>query len=50
MRRRSDRLSFGDGSDSARDTMSDEVAQAHLRETMLDRLLAALKASSQKGY
>lgn len=41
-RRRGDRLSFGYGSDSARETMSDEVAQAHLRETMLGRLVTAL--------
>jgi hypothetical protein len=29
--------------------MNDEVDQAERRWTMLDRLLAALKASSQKG-
>ena len=45
-RRRNDRLSFGYGSDSARETMSDEVARANLRETMLDRLLASLEAAS----
>jgi hypothetical protein len=44
--RRNDRLSFGYGSDSARDTMNDEVDQAQLRVTMLDRLLAALKKPS----
>jgi hypothetical protein len=49
MRRRSDRLAFGYGSDAARETMNDEVDQAERRWTMLDRLLVALKASSQKG-
>jgi hypothetical protein len=42
VRRRSGRLSFGYGSDSARDTMNDEVDQHQRRLTMLDRLLAAL--------
>jgi hypothetical protein len=46
VRRRSDRLSFGYGSDSARDTMNDEVDQAQLRETMLDRLLTTIKEAS----
>ena len=41
-RRRGDRLAFGYGSDSARDTMTDEVDRAKLRETMLDRLVTAL--------
>jgi hypothetical protein len=49
VRRRSDRLAFGYGSDAARETMNDEVDHAERRWTMLDRLLAALKASSQKG-
>jgi hypothetical protein len=42
VRRRSGRLSYGYGSDSARDTMNDEVDQHQRRLTMLDRLLAAL--------
>jgi hypothetical protein len=46
VRRRSDRLSFGYGSDSARETMNDEVDQAQLRETMLDRLLTTIKEAS----
>jgi hypothetical protein len=46
VRRRSDRLSFGYGSDSARETMHDEVDQAQLRETMLDRLLTTIKEAS----
>ena len=41
-RRRGDRLAFGYGSDSARETMTDEVDRAKLRETMLDRLITAL--------
>jgi hypothetical protein len=45
MRRRGDRLAFGYGTDAARETMSDEVDQAERRWTMLDRLLAALKAA-----
>jgi hypothetical protein len=46
VRRRSDRLSFGYGSDSARETMNDEVEQAQLRLTMLDRLLTTIKEAS----
>ena len=42
IRRRSGRLSFGYGTGSARDTMTDEVDQHQRRWTMLDRLLAAL--------
>jgi hypothetical protein len=42
VRRRSGRLSYGYGSDSARDTMNDEVGQHQRRLTMLDRLLTAL--------
>jgi hypothetical protein len=41
-RRRGDRLSFGYGSDSAREGMSAEVVQARRRYEMVDRLLAAL--------
>ena len=46
MRRRADRLSFGYGSDTARETMNDEVDQAERRRTMLDRLIAVLNAAS----
>jgi hypothetical protein len=45
-RRRGDRLSFGYGSDSARESMTDEVAQAERRWAMLDRLVIALKAAT----
>jgi hypothetical protein len=46
IRRRGDRLGFGYGSDSARETMIDEVDQAELRNAMLDRLLSALRAAT----
>ena len=46
IRRRADRLSFGYGSDKARETMNDEVDQAECRWTMLDRLLESLKTAS----
>jgi hypothetical protein len=48
IRRRGDRLSFGYGSDTARETMNDEVDQAERRWTMLDRLLASLKAATNR--
>jgi hypothetical protein len=47
-RRRGDRAFFGYGSDSARESMSAEVAQRRRRWTMLDRLLAALEASTRE--
>jgi hypothetical protein len=46
-RRRGDRLSFGYGSDSAREGMTAEVAQARRRYEMLDRLIAALDAATK---
>jgi hypothetical protein len=50
VRRRGDRLSFGYGSDSAREGMSAEVDQAERRWTMIDRLLKALdEASARDG-
>jgi len=42
-RRRGDRLSFGYGSESAREAMSDQVAWAGLRHAMVGRLLDALE-------
>ena len=45
-RRRGDRLSFGYGSDTAREGMSAEVVQARRRGEMLDRLIAALNAAT----
>lgn len=47
IRRRGDRLAFGYGTDSARETMDDEIDQAERRWTMLDRLLTALKDASR---
>jgi hypothetical protein len=47
IRRRADRLSFGYGSDTARETMNDEVDHAERRWTMLDRLISALNAASR---
>lgn len=46
IRRRADRLSFGYGTDSARETMNAEVDQAERRWAMLGRLLESLKAAS----
>ena len=46
IRRRGDRLAFGYGSDSARETMIDEVDEAARRHAILDRLLSALKAAT----
>jgi hypothetical protein len=46
-RRRGDRLSFGYGSETAREGMSAEVIQARRRGEMLDRLLAALDAATK---
>ena len=46
-RRRGDRLLFGYGTDSAREGMSAEVAQARRRIEMLDRLIAALDAATK---
>jgi hypothetical protein len=45
IRRRADRLSFGYGSDTARETMNDEVDQAERRWTMLGRLIESLKTA-----
>ena len=49
VRRRGDRLTFGYGSDSARESMSAEVDRAELRWTMIDRLLAAIDGESARG-
>jgi hypothetical protein len=46
-RRRGDRLSFGYGTDSAREGMSAEVIQARRRYELLDRLIAALDAATK---
>ena len=49
VRRRGDRLTFGYGSDSARESMNAEVDRAELRWKMIDRLLAAIDGESAKG-
>ena len=49
-RRRSDRLSFGYGTDAARATMNDEIDQAQRRVTLLDRLLKALDDASATDH
>lgn len=49
MRRRGTRHALGYGSDSARETMTDEVVQAERRHEMLDRLLTALRAPTDEG-
>ena len=46
-RRRGDRLSFGYGSESAREAMSAEIVQARQRYELLDRLIAALDAATK---
>lgn len=45
IQRRSGRHALGYGTDSARESMTDEVAFLRRRWTMLDRLLVALGAS-----
>jgi hypothetical protein len=49
-RRRGDRLSFGYGTDAARETMNDEIDQAQRRVTLLDRLLKALDDASARDH
>ena len=46
-RRRGDRLSFGYGTESAREGMSAEVVQARRRYELLDRLIEALDAATK---
>jgi hypothetical protein len=48
VRRRGDRLTFGYGSDSARESMNAEVDRAELRWTMIDRLLSALEETADE--
>lgn len=45
IQRRSGRHALGYGSDSARESMTDEVADLRRRWTMLDRLLEAIDAA-----
>jgi hypothetical protein len=46
LQRRGGRLSYGYGTESAREGMSSEVGRLRLRVEMLDRLLAALDDSA----
>lgn len=46
VRRNEVRLGAGYGDDTTRDAMADQAGRAALRRTMLDRLLAALRAGS----
>jgi hypothetical protein len=48
MRRRGLRHELGYGSDTARETMNDEVDHAERRWTMLGRLLESLEAASDR--
>jgi len=45
-RRRGARLSFGYGTDAARETLNEEIDQAQRRVALLDRLLKALDDAS----
>jgi hypothetical protein len=47
IRRRGMRHALGYGTDSARETMTDEVDQAERRHQMLDRVVSALRAASR---
>ena len=47
IRRRGARHAFGYGSDTARETMSDEVDQGERRHAMLDRLLKAIDEATR---
>lgn len=50
VRRRSGRLGFGYGTDSARESMSAEVDDRERRWMMLDRLLAALDSAPGEEF
>jgi hypothetical protein len=49
LQRRAGRHNLGYGSDTARDSMTDEVVQLRRRWEMLDRLIAALESAASKG-
>lgn len=49
VRRRGGRLSYGYGSDSARESMGAEAARARRRMELLDRLIAALDEGTGRG-
>jgi hypothetical protein len=47
LQRRGDRLSFGYGSETARESMGAELVQLRRRWTMVDRLVAAVHAATR---
>jgi hypothetical protein len=47
LQRRGDRLSFGYGSETARESMGAELVQLRRRWTMVDRLVAAVQAATR---
>ena len=49
VQRRAQRHSLGYGSDSQRDSMTDEVAHRRRRWEMLDRLIAAMDAATPQS-
>jgi hypothetical protein len=49
LQRRAGRHTYGYGSDSARETMSDEVASHRRRHDLLDRLLRAIDEALAAG-
>lgn len=49
VKRRGGRLSFGYGSDSARETMGAEADDARRKMDLLDRLIAALDAAPRES-
>jgi hypothetical protein len=49
LQRRAGRHTYGYGSDSARETMSDEVASHRRRHDLLDRLLSAIDEALAAG-
>lgn len=49
VRRRSGRLSYGYGSDSARESMAAEVDDRERRLAMLDRIIAALEKETSRA-
>jgi hypothetical protein len=48
LQRRGDRLSFGYGSETARESMGAELVELRRRWTMVDRLVAAVQATRNR--
>jgi hypothetical protein len=49
LQRRAGRHNLGYGSDTARESMTDEVVQLRRRWEMLDRLIASIESATSKG-